>query len=183
MFVDTNTLIDEIKHLGSIFVMELLVTLVVTLQHTLQVPLNLVAFALELLYKLPGVRLLLLLALVPIDALHTVSQLARQYPLVAVAVTAVALATTWLCWFMLAALLQTLWWLAWYGPLLWTLGRTVWIVLRRYVLTKHRQSVEQASQSFQASLQQHAQQAAQLLLRKALAVTSVSASVPEELPK
>lgn len=155
--------------------MELLLT-------TLRVPFELVAYALELLRQLPGVwTLLLVLALVPTEACYTVVQVARQYPLVALAATAVALATTWLCWFMLAALLQTLWWLVWYGPLLWTLGHTVWIVARRYVLTKHRQRVEQASHSIQASLQQHAQQAAQLLLRKALSVASVT---PEtELPK
>lgn len=140
----------------------------------LRAPFDLVASVFEVLYQLPGAWLTVaVLALVPLDTSVAATQLARQYPLI----TLVALVVTWLCWYVLSGLLSTLCWLLYRGPLLWMLGRLLWQLGGHWITRRWR--VDQAGASLQASLQQHAQQAAQLLMRRAFDTETKATELPK----
>ncbi len=140
----------------------------------LRLPLDAVAYALALAYQAPfAFPLALALCVAPASWPLQLTAAARQYPLTALATVAASVTVGAVCWFLLGPLLRafvaTVWWLAWYSPLLYVVGRAAWILCRRYVLGSQRAAQTQATlrQSVQARLQAWVAALMQLLFRGA----------------
>lgn len=123
-------------------------------------PLDTFSYCFERLYQWPlALPLSLVLAgLPPQWVIHALS-LVRLYPSFSALASVVTLAVSTLCWFLFGqlfvALASTLCWFTWYSPLLYCVGRLVWVLCRRYVLGRlgWRQRIDETTGAMHQSIQ------------------------------
>jgi hypothetical protein len=150
----------------------------------LVLPLDASSYCLEWLHTKPlALPLGLTLACVPPQWVIQVLSLVKLYPLFATIAILAVLVVAALGWLLfgplIAALVRTIWWFAWYSPLLYGVGRLAWILCRRFVLGRlgWRQRIDAATATARQSIQERFQGALQALVRLAFSAPTTQHAV------